>query len=135
MSEIEWFLPIFTVSEANSREHWHKKAVRHDMQRRWVKVKFLQEKPTITLPCQITLTRIGKRKLDSDNLPISMKWIRDAIADNIFPGLPPGRADDDERLVWKYDQKITKIRELGVIISFKSIKNWFYFCSSSFLDS
>jgi hypothetical protein len=60
------------------------------------------------LPCHIVLTRIGKKKLDSDNLPMSMKWVRDAVADQLIPGLLPGRADDDSRITWDYAQEIAK---------------------------
>ena len=85
------------------------------MQRRWIWATFNSEKPVIPLPCHIKLTRIGKRYLDSDNLPMSMKYIRDAIADQIFPGLAPGQADNDERLSWEYNQ--TKGKECEVIIT------------------
>lgn len=54
------------------------------------------------------MTRIGKRKMDFDNLVSSLKYVRDAIADFIFPGLPPGRADDHPLLFWEYRQKIDK---------------------------
>lgn len=113
---LKWQLPIHTVSEANSREHWHKKAKRHNAQRTWIWAQFASEKPNIPLPCIIKLTRVGKRKLDSDNLPVSMKWIRDAIADMIFPDQAAGKADDDPRLEWEYDQKIGKEYEVHVEI-------------------
>src|SRR5215831_9187211 len=112
----QWQLPIYTVSEANSREHWAKKAVRHDTQRRWIWATFKTEKPNIPFPCHIKLTRVAKRYLDSDNLPVSMKYIRDAIADQIFPGLAPGQADNDSRLSWEYSQ--TKGKECSVIVTF-----------------
>ena len=118
MATIEWIIPIYTVSEANRNEHWTIKKKRIDLQKKWIVVFFKKEKATISLPCEITLTRIGKKKLDSDNLPVSMKWIRDTIADQLIPGLACGRADDDPRLSWKYAQEIGK--EYGVKISFSS---------------
>lgn len=57
------------------------------------------------LPAHIKLTRVAPRILDSDNLPVSMKYFRDAIADYFIPGLAPGRADSNERLTWSYDQR------------------------------
>jgi len=116
ISPSEWFLPIFTVSEANVVEHWTKKKKRHDHQKRWIRIFFRKEKPQVSLPCKIILTRLSERKLDSDNLPVSMKWIRDAIADQIFPGMAAGMADNDPRLDWHYDQKISN--EKGVLIKF-----------------
>jgi hypothetical protein len=110
-----WFIPIHTVSEANSSDHWTAKKKRHDLQKRWIWVCFKTHKPQIPLPCKIKLTRVGKKLLDSDNLPVSMKYIRDAIADQIFPGKAAGQADNDQRLSWEYDQKTSK-KEMGVEI-------------------
>lgn len=90
--------------------------MRHDKQRRWIWATFQSEKPDIPLPCHIKLTRVAKRYLDCDNLPVSMKYIRDAIADQIFPGLAPGQADNDKRLSWQYDQ--IKGKECAVILTF-----------------
>jgi hypothetical protein len=110
----EWIIPVRTVSEANSREHWAKKKRRTDVQKRWVKLYFDRYEPDIRLPCTIKLTRIGRRELDSDNLPVSMKYIRDAIADRIFPRLAPGQADNDKRLSWEYGQEISRIYAVKV---------------------
>jgi len=117
----EWSLPIYTVSEANNSDHWTKKKKRKDIQKRWIWVTFQKEKPKIPIPCHIKLTRVASEKLDDDNLPVSMKYIRDALADQIFPGLPPGRADDKKLgLTWEYDQDIVG-RSLSVLIQFFSL--------------
>jgi len=113
---LEWFIPVFTLSEANASEHWTKKKKRKDLQKKWIWIFFKKEKPIISLPCHIKLIRTSKRFLDSDNLPTSMKYIRDAIADQIFPGLSPGQADNDSRISWEYDQ--IKSQQLGIIIIF-----------------
>lgn len=113
---LTWSLPIYTVSEANCHEHWSKKKKRHDLQKRWILVYFRQDGKKLSLPIHVKLTRIGKKKLDSDNLPVSMKWIRDAIAENLLPGLAAGRADDDERITWEYDQ--VQGFEYGVNVEF-----------------
>jgi len=60
------------------------------------------------LPCTVHLIRIG-RKLDSDNLQGAFKYIRDAIAELLVPGLATGRADDDERITWEYAQEKGKV--------------------------
>lgn len=97
-------IPIRTVSEANSSEHWSKKSARHKKQKKWVRI-YMNGKG-IHPPCHIKLTRIAPRKLDKDdNLPTSFKYIKDYIADVIKPGLAPGRADDDETITWDYAQE------------------------------
>jgi hypothetical protein len=116
---LEWTLPIHTISEANSSEHWTMKHKRHQIQKRWIWFAFQDLQKKIILPCHIKLTRIGKRLLDSDNLPSSLKWVRDAVADHIIPGLKPGQADGDERISWEYGQQRGK--EYAVIIRIDSI--------------
>lgn len=101
-----WHLPIYTVSEANTQQHWTKKKKRTDLQKKWIWLLFQREKPSIPLPCTIKLTRIGKRMLDDDNLPMSLKTVRDAIADQINPGKAAGQADSDLRMKWEYGQEI-----------------------------
>ncbi len=116
-----YILNIKTISEANCSEHWTIRKKRHDIQKRQVKYFWLINKPKITHPCTIKLTRLGKRKLDSANLPMSMKYVQDAIAILIFPEkiiyvttksgkkyINPGRADDDDLITWQYDQEISE---------------------------
>ena len=50
-------------------------------------------------PLVITITRIGPRELDSDNLAGSAKHVRDGIADWL------GINDRDKRLQWRYEQE------------------------------
>lgn len=96
-----------TVSEANVCEHWREKHKRHKAQQRWIWMYFKRETRDIPLPCTVHLIRHGKRILDSDNLPVSLKWVRDAVAACLIPGLPPGRADNDPRITWEYDQVVS----------------------------
>ena len=69
---------------------------------RWT---LLSEDLQVQLPCTVTLRRCGKRDLDDDNLTGALKYVRDAIAEYLIPGLAPGRADNDRRIAWKYDQE------------------------------
>ncbi len=113
----EWKLNIKTVSEANSSEHWSSKSKRHKLQKKRIKFLLLQNRPDIEFPCLIRLSRIAPRLLDSDdNLPMSLKYIKDYIADQLIPGLAPGRADDDKRMKWEYSQEKGKVREYAVMI-------------------
>lgn len=112
-----WHLPLKTASEANSSEHWTKKAKRHKLQKMKVKAVLLSERPQITIPCAIRLTRIAPRELDAhDNLRVSMKYIADALAEYLIPGKAAGRADDCKEITWQYKQEKGNPREYGVRI-------------------
>jgi len=101
---IQFTMSIRTVSEANSREHWAKKMNRVKRQRtaaRLATMQAMRGQTADTMPGKITvyLCRVGKRKLDSDNLAGSFKAIRDGIADAL-------KIDDgDERIEWHYRQE------------------------------
>src|SRR5690242_18788265 len=94
MSRICVELPLRLESLANRREHWAKRSKRAKVQRltawRMAKVH--------PLPCVVTITRIGPRPLDTDNLAISAKHVRDGIADRL------GINDNDPRVEWRYRQ-------------------------------
>jgi hypothetical protein len=114
---VSWQLPIKTASEANSSEHWTKKAKRHRLQKKWVKAAYHCDRPPITLPVHVVLTRLAPRRLDcQDNLPCSLKYIVDAIAEELTGNYVPGRADDDRRITWEYKQEKGKPKEYAVKI-------------------
>ena len=71
----------------------------------------LSGRAPMTPPLIITITRIGKRKMDSDNLAYAAKAVRDGIAAAL------GINDGDERLTWEYPQEIGK--EYGVRVEIK----------------
>ncbi len=99
-------IPIKTISEANCSEHWTKKSKRHKQQQFFVRLAFKKLENAVNLPCIVKIIRMGPGTLDKeDNLPMSLKWVKDQIADCLIPGLAKGRADDDERITWKYDQR------------------------------
>ena len=110
-------LPIKTVSEKNSREHWGTRSRRTAKQRSYTLACLLATgwaRPA--LPLVITLTRIGGRELDSDNLARALSGVRDGIADKPpGPTTKPGRkpaarpswvkVDDGSPLIeWRYAQ-------------------------------
>ena len=115
---IEVFVPVKTVSEGNIREHWIKAARRHQEQR--FGVENALKGALFQLPCTVKLTRHGTRTLDSDNLQFSFKWVRDSVADFLIPGLKRGRADDDPRIEWIYDQKKVKRGQEGFLVQIQS---------------
>ncbi len=62
---------------------------------------------------------------EGDNLPCSLKYIRDAISENILVSvgeykntkdIKAGTVDDDPRLQWEYSQIKGKVREYMVKI-------------------
>lgn len=116
-SIITWHLPVKTASEANSSEHWTKKSKRHRLQKGWVKAAYHRDKPPLEMSICVVMTRIAPRKLDEhDNLPMSMKYLADALAECKNPGLAIGRADDDKSIKWEYKQEKGKPREYAVRI-------------------
>lgn len=110
MTILETTAPIRTFSEANRRDHWAVKAKRARLQRNVCRVavsaahkmpikdiSILQDMRLV-----ITLTRIGPRRLDCDNLNSACKACRDGIADAI------GVNDGSAKILWDYAQEIGK---------------------------
>lgn len=89
-------LPIKTVSLTNQREHWRVRARRVQYQRAAVAALLPRGVP---VPCTVTLTRISPGILDDDNLPASLKSVRDEIASR------SGIDDRDPRVKWCYAQE------------------------------
>ncbi len=112
-----WRLPIKTISESNSCENYFVKAKRHRLQKQRIFHQFLFESRPFSLPCKVILTRIAPRKLDEgDNLPCSLKYIRDAVSEKLTGIVQAGRADNDSRIVWEYRQEKGSPKEYGVQI-------------------
>lgn len=103
-------IPIRTVSELNQREHWAVTHRRKKSQQHTVGL-FLNTCKKPKLPCDVWLTRIGPRALDTDNLAASFKHTQDQIA--AWLGIDDG---DTDNVVWRYDQRKGKPKEYGVII-------------------
>lgn len=97
-------MPIHVVSEMNQKEHWAVAHKRHKKQKEGVKLYLTANAIPRMFPVKVTMIRVGKRRLDSDNLQAAFKYVRDAIADYFIPGLQAGRADDDLGFYWCYDQ-------------------------------
>lgn len=97
-------LPLRLVSSLNAREHWAARARRVKRER----VTAFLAVPKVPVPCTVYITRIGKRRMDGDNLQGACKAIRDGIAQKL------GVDDGDSRIRWEYAQEIGK--EYGVRI-------------------
>ena len=112
-------LPIATVSEGNCFESWQKKHARHKRQKLTIDLALSPHMCQVRtwLPLRITVIRCATRFLDAhDNLRMSVKYCIDQIADCIFPGQKAGRADDDKRLNWVYQQEKSKEKYIKIII-------------------
>jgi hypothetical protein len=99
-------LPIRTISEGNAREHFRAVAKRKHEHRRIAHMALgaaLAKRGLAGLdfvPVLVTLTRIGPRTLDSDNVAFALKATRDGIADAL--GIDDG---DRDRLRFRYRQR------------------------------
>lgn len=114
MQSITYEIPIRTISEANRRGHWAIFKKLHDAQK-LLASQFTKNvlgllpkgdrRRSLNAVINIHLVRASPRKLDSDNLQSSMKYIRDSVADVLNPGHRPGMADGTDRLKWTYSQR------------------------------
>ncbi len=113
--KINLVMPIKTVNEFKMNEHWAQKSKRHSIQKGIVRYYFYMLDEMPKPPCHIIFTRISPKKLDyQDNLRSSMKWIVDAVCDQLIPGLKPGMADGDNRLSFEYRQEKGEPKEYSV---------------------
>lgn len=126
---IEATLPIETVSEANSSEHWTAKSKRHKLQQLLIRVWFSKLREVPALPVVVTLVRLSSRELDGDNLQISMKYLRDELSELLIPHKAKtalaasgkryklkGRQDMDKRIKWLYGQEKSKFKGVRIRI-------------------
>lgn len=103
---IDFEIPLRLVAAGNAREHWRMVAKRKKTQRGLAHLYaagFAIALSKLKRPVMVTLTRIGKRKMDGDNLQGSAKYVRDGIADAL--GVDDG---DESKVTWAYKQKIGK---------------------------
>jgi crossover junction endodeoxyribonuclease RusA len=97
-------LPLRLVNETNAREHWAARSSRAKAQRGITSLRLSAElRANPWRPpgdrWRISITRLGPRRLDDDNLAASAKHVRDGVADAL------GIDDGDERLAWEYHQR------------------------------
>lgn len=105
MKPLEFTALLRTRSALNIREHWAVRARRvrgeHDAVTFGALAQLGSGWPArVTLPCVITLTRVGPRLLDTDAIPGAMKGVRDQLA--ALLGVTDGPTD--LRTTWAYAQ-------------------------------
>lgn len=92
-------LALYTTTESNTGGHYMGKAKRAKAQQTVVREALRRMGALLPpLPVRVVMTRIGRKLLDSDNLPSSTKHIRDSIAD-VY-----GVDDADPRYDWQVEQ-------------------------------
>ncbi len=116
---MEFEIDLITVSENNVKEFWAKRYKRSSHQKRTILSILAQNKLSISVPCKVCMIRLSPRSLDSDNLQGAFKYIRDAIADYIIPGLRPGQADSNLEIEWEYAQQKSKKKGIKLIFTQK----------------
>jgi hypothetical protein len=95
--KLEFEVPVKATNTLNARMHWAVKAKRVSAERR--KVALLMPRHQLRPVLVVTLTRVGPRELDDDNLAGACKGVRDAVAAAM-------RIDDGSKLItWKYEQE------------------------------
>jgi hypothetical protein len=114
-------IPLKTISVGNSREHKFVKMGRVQKERRTVALFFpWQLRGAMKYPlavCRVKLTRFGRGTLDEDdNLPASMKAVRDEISKQL------GIDDGEKRIKFAYDQVRRQQHGVGVEIRLKTIE-------------
>ncbi len=105
-------IPLHLKSVANLREHWATKAKRVKIQRGYVRTHVRHGQPmnlgnlnravallTLGEVLEVTLIRVGPRKLDDDNLASAFKHIRDQMAHEL------GVDDGGDSVRWTYRQE------------------------------
>ncbi len=94
-------IPIRLPSLPNTRLAWQQMAALKKKQRNATFNRLKENRADLpSLPVVVTITRIGKRKLDDDNLAAACKYIRDEIA-NAY-----GVDDGSPLYNWLYNQQI-----------------------------
>jgi hypothetical protein len=103
-------IPMRLPSLANCRLHWRAMAKLKDGQKSFVALFLIKAGPLPPLPRKITLTRIGKSKLDDDNLAHAFKYVRDQIARAY------GVDDGSNQYQWCYSQRKGKEYSIEILI-------------------
>lgn len=118
-NSVQLNLPLRTVSEANTFEHWTESHKRHTIQKKTVALALNPVKSHVKLPCHIKLTRYAPDFLDEfENLPMSFKYIVDACCAIITGDFRAGRADGDKRIKLSCDQIKSEGYGIRIVITF-----------------
>src|ERR1043165_6538891 len=96
---MRFIVPIRLPSLTNLRLHWRRMATLKRKQKS-ATPKCMNDVPIPPLPLLVTITRVGPRRLDDDNLAGACKYVRDQIAAEV------GVDDGSPLYTWRYEQRI-----------------------------
>ena len=87
-------------------EHWATRAKRNKKLAMIIRMLWKRDRIDLEPPCDVFLCRVAPKPLDAhDNLMASFKAVVDVVADLLVPGLPPGQADANPNIGWRYEQR------------------------------
>ncbi len=98
---MKFHVPIKLPSLPNERWHW-RTAARHKRHQREMTAAWMYGMRLPPLPLVVTITRVGPRALDDDNLAAACKYVRDQIAAAV------GEDDGSPLYTWRYEQRVGK---------------------------
>jgi hypothetical protein len=111
---VTFTIPVKVVSLTNAHEHWRSRQKRAKKERAetWVAFYHATGRRTrpVTGPTLVTMTRVGKNKMDSDNLQGALKHVRDELAVCL------GVDDRDPIVIWKCQQLVDRKQEPFVFV-------------------
>ncbi len=96
---MRFHIPIRLPSLANTRMDWRRMS-RLKVSQRGATAACMHGHAIPSLPLLVTITRVGPRQLDDDNLASACKYIRDEIARAV------GVDDGSPLYTWRYEQRI-----------------------------
>lgn len=98
MPTVEIHVPIRLPSLSNERLHWRRMA-RIKRDQKYAVGLLLSTQRKIAPPLTVTITRVGPRRLDDDNLEAACKYVRDEVARWV------GLDDGSPLYEWRYNQR------------------------------
>lgn len=99
---MRFLIPLRLPSLNNlSHRHWRSLSAITNKQKAATRLVMsgIDAPPIPALPLLITITRVGPRRLDDDNLAGACKYVRDAIAAKV------GVDDGSDLYTWRYEQR------------------------------
>lgn len=129
VEQVEFAVPVRTVSEANVRSHWAERAKRTKGARGAAKLhtiaavqkqlgkrvspKDIFDRAEVDSSVEVHLRRLAPGQLDDDNLQGALKGFRDGVADAF------ARDDGDKRFCWVYSQSRAKTYGVEVVVRWR----------------
>lgn len=101
MMPVEFEVPIKAVNSLNARLHHHARAREAKKDKARTAIAFMVAGGHLAVRplLRVTLTRVGPRALDGDNLQSALKAVRDAVAHKL------GVDDGGPLVTWEYAQE------------------------------